>query len=83
MREYSWSRRIKAEAGLRVELKERWPYSPKFIDDMKHHADIVVVIQDYVSLKRRAKPTRSLSVPRREDAVVHVTRDKGFFTVRL
>ena len=32
-------------------------YPQSFIDDLKHHADIIVVIQDYVSLKKARAPT--------------------------
>ena len=46
-------------------------FPQQFIDDLKHHADIVVVIQDYVSLKKTGRDLqRAVSVSRREDAVV-------------
>ena len=55
---------------LRTELFGCFIPQP-FIDDLKHHADIVVVIQDYVSLKKSGRQLQgALSVSRREDAVV-------------
>ena len=46
-------------------------FPQQFIDDLKHQADIVVVIQDYVSLKKSGADVQGpLPVPRREDAVV-------------
>jgi DNA primase len=51
-----------------------------FIDDLKHHADIVVVIQDYVSLKKVGATYKGLCPFHAEKTPsFHVNRDKGFF----
>src|SRR5215218_6378827 len=51
-----------------------------FIDDLKHHADIVVVIQDYVSLKKIGATYKGLCPFHGEKTPsFHVNRDKGFF----
>ncbi|MEQ1573607.1 MAG: DNA primase [Vicinamibacterales bacterium] len=51
-----------------------------FIDDLKHHADIVTVIQDYVSLKKTGATYKGLCPFHGEKtASFHVNRDKGFF----
>ncbi len=52
----------------------------QFIDDLKHHADIVVVIQDYVSLKKTGATYKGLCPFHGEKTPsFHVNRDKGFF----
>ena len=51
-----------------------------FIDDLKHHADIVVVIQDYVSLKKTGATYKGLCPFHGEKTPsFHVNREKGFF----
>src|ERR671912_2674239 len=51
-----------------------------FIDDLKQHADIVVVIQDYVSLKKVGATFKGLCPFHGEKTPsFHVDRDKGFF----
>jgi DNA primase len=51
-----------------------------FIDDVKHQADIVVVIQDYVSLKKTGATYKGLCPFHGEKTPsFHVNRDKGFF----
>lgn len=51
-----------------------------FIDDLKHQADIVVVIQDYVSLKKSGATYKGLCPFHGEKTPsFHVNRDKGFF----
>jgi DNA primase len=51
-----------------------------FIEDLKHHADIVVVIQDYVSLKKTGAAYKGLCPFHGEKTPsFHVNRDKGFF----
>jgi DNA primase len=55
-------------------------YPPQFIDDLKHQADIVVVIQDYVSLKKTGATYKGLCPFHGEKTPsFHVNRDKGFF----
>jgi len=55
-------------------------YPPQFIDDLKHHADIVVVIQDYVSLKKAGVNYKGLCPFHAEKTPsFSVNRDKGFF----
>ncbi len=55
-------------------------YPQQFIDDLKHHADIVVVIQDYVSLKKTGATYKGLCPFHGEKTPsFHVNRDKGFF----
>src|SRR5262249_24348036 len=51
-----------------------------FIDEVKGHADIVVVIQDYVSLKKMGATYKGLCPFHGEKTPsFHVNRDKGFF----
>jgi DNA primase len=51
-----------------------------FIDDLKHQADIVVVIQDYVSLKKVGGSYKGLCPFHGERTPsFHVNREKGFF----
>ena len=59
----------------------RWLCSlNSFIDDLKHQADIVVVIQDYVSLKKAGATYKGLCPFHGEKTPsFHVNRDKGFF----
>ena len=55
-------------------------YPQTFIDDLKHHADIVVVIQDYVSLKKTGANYKGLCPFHGEKTPsFHVDRDKGLF----
>ena len=55
-------------------------YPQSFIDDLKHHADIVVVIQDYVSLKKAGANYKGLCPFHGEKTPsFNVNRDKGFF----
>jgi len=55
-------------------------YPQSFIDDLKHHADIVVVIQDYVSLKKAGTSYKGLCPFHGEKTPsFNVNRDKGFF----
>ena len=55
-------------------------YPQSFIDDLKHHADIVVVIEDYVSLKKTGATYKGLCPFHGEKTPsFHVNRDKGFF----
>ena len=55
-------------------------FPQQFIDDLKHHADIVVVIQDYVSLKKVGATYKGLCPFHGEKSPsFHVNRDKGFF----
>ncbi len=62
--------------GLSRALKFPQP----FIDDLKQHADIVVVIQDYVSLKKTGATYKGLCPFHGEKTPsFHVNRDKGFF----
>src|ERR1700755_1262338 len=52
----------------------------QFIDDLKQHADIVTVIQDYVSLKKVGATYKGLCPFHGEKTPsFHVNRDKGFF----
>jgi DNA primase len=51
-----------------------------FVEDLKHQADIVVVIQDYVSLKKTGATYKGLCPFHGEKTPsFHVNRDKGFF----
>ncbi len=51
-----------------------------FIDDLKTHADIVLVIQDYVSLKKTGATYKGLCPFHGEKTPsFHVNREKGFF----
>jgi DNA primase len=55
-------------------------FPQSFIDDLKHHADIVLVIQDYVSLKKTGATYKGLCPFHGEKTPsFHVNRDKGFF----
>jgi DNA primase len=55
-------------------------YPQQFIDDLKHQADIVVVIQDYVSLKKAGATYKGLCPFHGEKTPsFQVNRDKGFF----
>lgn len=55
-------------------------FPQQFIEDLKHHADIVIVIQDYVSLKKTGATYKGLCPFHGEKTPsFHVNRDKGFF----
>jgi DNA primase len=55
-------------------------FPQSFIDDLKHHADVVTVIQDYVSLKKTGATYKGLCPFHGEKTPsFHVNRDKGFF----
>jgi DNA primase len=55
-------------------------FPQSFIDDLKTHADIVVVIQDYVSLKKLGANYKGLCPFHNEKTPsFQVSRDKGFF----
>ena len=55
-------------------------YPQTFVDDLKHQADIVVVIQDYVSLKKNGANYKWLCPFHGEKTPsFQVNRDKGFF----
>ena len=55
-------------------------FPQQFIDDIKQHADIVVVVQDYVSLKKTGATYKGLCPFHGEKTPsFHVNRDKGFF----
>lgn len=55
-------------------------FPQQFIDDLKHQADIVVVIQDYVSLKKTGATYKGLCPFHGEKTPsFQVNRDKGFF----
>ena len=55
-------------------------FPQQFIDDLKHHADIVAVIQDYVSLKKTGATYKGLCPFHGEKTPsFHVNQDKGFF----
>src|SRR6187402_635690 len=55
-------------------------YPPSFVDDVKHQADIVVVIQDYVSLKKAGATYKGLCPFHGEKTPsFQVNREKGFF----
>ena len=55
-------------------------YPQQFIDDLKHHADIVVVVQDYVSLKKTGATYKGLCPFHGEKTPsFHVNREKGYF----
>src|SRR5262245_44861708 len=55
-------------------------YPATFIDDLKHQADIVVVIQDYVTLKKTGATYKGLCPFHGEKTPsFHVNRDRGFF----
>jgi DNA primase len=53
---------------------------PSFVEDLKHQADIVVVVQDYVSLKKVGSKYKGLCPFHNEKTPsFQVDRDKGFF----
>jgi len=55
-------------------------FPQQFIDDLKQQADIVVVIQDYVSLKKSGATYKGLCPFHGEKTPsFHVNREKGFF----
>ena len=55
-------------------------FPQRFIEDLKHQADIVVVIQDYVSLKKAGATYKGLCPFHGEKTPsFQVNRDKGFF----
>ncbi len=55
-------------------------FPQQFIDDLKHHADIVAVIQDYVSLKKAGTSYKGLCPFHSEKTPsFQVHQDKGFF----
>ena len=55
-------------------------FPQRFIEDVKHHADIVVVIQDYVSLKKAGATYKGLCPFHGEKTPsFQVNREKGFF----
>ena len=55
-------------------------FPQQFIDDLKQQADIVVVIQDYVSLRKSGATYKGLCPFHGEKTPsFHVNRDKGFF----
>src|SRR5688572_7116087 len=55
-------------------------FPQRFIEDLKHHADIVVVIQDYVSLKKAGATYKGLCPFHGEKTPSFtVNREKGFF----
>jgi DNA primase len=55
-------------------------FPQQFIDDLKHHADIVVVIQDYVSLRKAGATYKGLCPFHNERTPsFQVNREKGFF----
>jgi DNA primase len=55
-------------------------FPQRFIDDLKHQADIVTVIQDYVSLRKTGATYKGLCPFHGEKTPsFHVNRDKGFF----
>jgi DNA primase len=55
-------------------------FPQQFIDDLKHHADIVTVVQDYVPLKKTGATYKGLCPFHGEKTPsFHVNRDKGFF----
>jgi len=55
-------------------------YPQQFIEDLKHHADIVAVIQDYVTLRKVGNTFKGLCPFHGEKTPsFNVDRDKGFF----
>ena len=55
-------------------------YPQRFVEDLKHQADIVVVIQDYVSLKKAGATYKGLCPFHGEKTPsFQVNREKGFF----
>jgi DNA primase len=56
------------------------PFRQRFIDDLKAQADIVTVVQDYVSLQEVRNTLRGLCPFHGERTPsFHVNREKGFF----
>jgi DNA primase len=55
-------------------------FPQSFLDELKQHADIVVVIQDYVSLRKAGATYKGLCPFHGEKTPsFHVNREKGFF----
>ena len=55
-------------------------FPQQFIDDLKQHADIVTIVQDYVPLKKSGATYKGLCPFHGEKTPsFHVNRDKGFF----
>ena len=55
-------------------------FPQRFVDDLKQQADIVTVIQDYVSLRKTGATYKGLCPFHGEKTPsFHVNRDKGFF----
>src|SRR6187397_1818002 len=55
-------------------------YPQQFIEDLKHHADIVAVIQDYVTLRKVGNTFKGLCPFHGEKThSFNVDSDKGFF----
>ena len=55
-------------------------FPQRFIDDLKVQADIIAVIQDYVSLRKTGATHKGLCPFHAEKTPsFHVNRDKGFF----
>ena len=55
-------------------------FPQRFVEDLKQHADIVTVIQDYVSLRKTGATYKGLCPFHGEKTPsFHVNRDKGFF----
>ncbi|MEQ1758714.1 MAG: DNA primase [Vicinamibacterales bacterium] len=55
-------------------------FPANFVEDLKHQADIVVVIQDYVTLKKTGATYKGLCPFHGEKTPsFHVNRDRGFF----
>ena len=55
-------------------------FPQRFIDDLKAQADIVTVLQDYVSLRKTGATYKGLCPFHGEKTPsFHVNRDKGFF----
>ena len=55
-------------------------FPQRFVDDLKQQADIVTVIQDYVSLQKTGATYKGLCPFHGEKTPsFHVNRDKGFF----
>src|SRR3954469_25208588 len=56
------------------------PFPQSFIEDLRMHADIVQVVQEYVSLKKAGASYKGLCPFHSEKSPsFHVNRDKGFF----
>ena len=55
-------------------------FPQRFVEDLKQHADIVTVIQDYVSLRKTGATYKGLCpIHGEKTPSFHVNRDKGFF----